>query len=254
MSLIPPESLSFPDDFSRSISRARVLHERQRYARKTAPRSPNEKRSALKPQPAPKPQPVPMPSAKVEVAQPPKVEKPAAEPNGDTGRVTKQSAPARAPIARKPLFGQMSNREVAIKAHAQPARGKTPAPVRLPKTPRANSIVDLVPKPESEVVPAPAPLANVAEPAPERPNEPEHVVPAPPTHRRRRRKLQRFLKMEIPALIILLAAAGAGVTHQFRDPVAVMALNIITIASAFVSAIVPIVLFAKPPTLPPNQR
>lgn len=237
MSLIPPESLSFPDDFSRSISRARVLQERQRYAgKKRRGKSrvpPPVKLPAEPPQPAPSPAPV---APLVTIA---------AAPAPETPTETKvPAAPERTPIARKPLLGKTNARTVAINAKPRPPSAKTPPPVRLPKLVRAeNVIVDLAATP---------PMAKPVVAAP--PKQRERVLPLPPVQRRRRKKMRRFLQIEIPSLTLLGLAAAAGLTHQFHDPVATLILNIVTIAAAFITAITPIALFAKSPTLPPNER
>lgn len=211
MSLIPPESFSFPDDFSRSISRARALQERQRHARKTDLTASDAPLRSDAPSPKPKPAP-----------------------------------PARAAIVRKPLFGKTKSRAVAIKANARPPGVKPAAPVRLTKSKSlrpADAIVDLAPKPESVATAAPMPR-----------NQPDRILPVAPVQRRRRKRLQRFLTIEIPAVAVLMAAAAAGLTHQFADPIAVTALNIVTILAASVTAITPIAFFAKTPTLPTADR
>jgi hypothetical protein len=223
MSLIPSESLSFPDDFSRAVSRARVLHERQRHARKTepataaAPKEPAASRIQQSVKPAP---------AKENV-----------------------SAPTPKLIPRKPMIRNISAPSVAIQSNTRPAGPKKFAPVRLPKPMRVppDVVVDLA----KEAKP-PAPIAVAA--AVNQPNEKEQVLSAPALPRRRSRKLRRFLKIEIPAVIVLAACAWAGLTHQFGNPLAITILNYVTIAVACVVAITPIALFAATPTLPRSER
>lgn len=232
MSLIPPESLSFPDDFSRSISRARILEECERYARKhTRTRPSRSKRARPVPQatvpiPAPAPEPAPAP-----------IEKP-------TPVVPKTPPPEQPPIARKPIAAKPISRQANTTAKARPASVKPAPRVRLTKSIRPEKVdVDLAPRRPNPPVTAQLP-----------PKEAERVLPLPPVVRRRRKRSRRFLAVEIPAVVVLLLAAFAGLTHQFSDPIALMVLNGVTVIAAFVSAVTPIVFFAKSPILPPNER
>jgi hypothetical protein len=241
MSLIPSESLSFPDDFSRAISRARVLHEQERYARKNK-RGKSAKRSEQpRAEIAPAPSMQPRPTLEANPTPEPVV----AEPAVTIAPPPQQPAPSERPlIARKPLLGKTSASAVALKGKVRPAGVQTPAPARLTKADRPAKVdVDLGQKAENRPVSATP-----------RSGERERILPLPPVQRRRRRKMQRFWKIEIPAGVVLAAAAAAGLTHQIHDSSALMALNIITIAAAFICVVTPIVLFAKTPTLPANER
>ncbi|GEM_PF-3278351 len=212
MSLIPSESFSFPDDFSRSVSRARVLEERQRYARKTEKKAP--------------------PEPKKEVAAPVEAER------------AEVKTVKRAVIARVPRFGKSAAPKVAIPGNARPPGAKKVAAVRLAKSVRVppNVVVDL-PK---EAAVWSAPIAQT--------KEEELVVAASAIPRRRSRKLQRFLKIEIPAVIVMIASATVGFLHPFPNPIAGIIVNAVTIGAAFVATITPIAFFALSPTLPPTER
>jgi hypothetical protein len=66
--------------------------------------------------------------------------------------------------------------------------------------------------------------------------------------------MMRFLKIEIPAVIVLIASAVCGFLRPFPNPGVILIVNAVTIAAACVVAITPIVFFAATPTLPQADR
>src|SRR4051812_19508289 len=160
MSLIPSESFSFPDDFSRSISRARTLEERQRLAGKTQPAAPAKPKEE--------------PAARIE--PPPRVEATSVKVPA-----AKENVPAAKPVPRKVPFRNVSASKVAAQSNARPPGAKRFGPVRLTKAVRVSPkvVVDLAKK-------AP-PAAEIAAP-----NEEQLMLTPPNAPRRRNRKMPRF--------------------------------------------------------------
>jgi hypothetical protein len=191
MSLIPSESHSFPDDFSRSISHARVKDEVKAV------------RAAVKPQPR-KARAVPIPAA----------------PAAPIARPMPRTAPVQEPRL-------VSN-----------VRGPKPfGPVRSTK--RVD--VDLAPKQK-----------QTAATQIEMPLGDEIALASPQIRSRRRRKWARFLVIEFFAIAVLVPSAMAALSHYFSNPALILTMNLSTIVSAIIAAIVPIIFFAIPPTLPRN--
>lgn len=71
-----------------------------------------------------------------------------------------------------------------------------------------------------------------------------------PVMRRRRGKMRRFLRMEIPVTVLGLSSALLALTHTITQPWQLVIINVITIGCAFAAAVIPICFFALTPTLP----
>lgn len=322
MSLIPSESLSFPDDFSRAITRARALSEAKTTAALLNARSKRARVRAVPPAPIEQPQVVPaamvIPAAKPVATKTPiikaSISAPAPAPvkvvapkpvlpirPGPVAQLPVVPAPmvipAPKPVATKlpPIKAPIPNAEptpAPIKIQApKPAMVKaapneqlqqrlalqpapeTPQPIKL--RPRALAAAptngDRLPK-EQQLPPQPqrrqgpirlVPKAPIA--AHQVPSVPLAIEPAPEdTENEResrtlirihgRRKWKRFILIESIALGVLVPTAASALSHYFVDPVAVLAMNVLTIAAALVAGVVPILFFAIAPTLPRTER
>jgi hypothetical protein len=71
---------------------------------------------------------------------------------------------------------------------------------------------------------------------------------------RRKAKLRRFLVCEATALAVLLPLAIIGLAHRPSNVAVLWIMNIFTIASAVVAAVIPILFYAFTPTLPEIER
>ena len=72
--------------------------------------------------------------------------------------------------------------------------------------------------------------------------------------RRRRMKFRRFVTCESVALAVLLPLVILGLSHRPDNVALVWIMNILTIASAVAAALIPILFFALTPTLPESER
>jgi hypothetical protein len=281
MPLIPSESLSFPDDFSRAITRARALNEAKATAALLNARGKRTRGRGVIPPPPPE--------------EPPAVQVPV---NLTPSKpVATKIPPMRAPVPEPP-------RAKSVPAETLPVK-ETPLPEPVP----VSSVVPILPKPLPKVLPpkknlpakaalekaAPIKLrpralgetpANVAaraqaenQPPVNRPQEkrvpiritptfpiaPKRVQPVfdqvedepesrPQVRGHRRRKLTRFIFIEGIAVGVLVPTAILALTHYFTDPVMVWIMNGLTITGALVAGIVPILFFAISPTLPRIER
>jgi hypothetical protein len=189
MSLIPSESHSFPDDFSRTISHARVKNEVQAV------------RASLKPQPR-RPRAAAIPPAPAAPIEPP----------------TASSAPVK-----------------EHKLSVSPRVTRPYGPVRSTKRLSARPVPALE---ESEATQIEMALGD------------EIMLASPLVKRRRRRKWGKFIATELLAIAVLAPSAAAALTHYFVSPQLIMTMNLVTIVSAIMVAIVPIIFFAIPPKLP----
>lgn len=67
---------------------------------------------------------------------------------------------------------------------------------------------------------------------------------------RRRVKLVWFIGCQALALGVVFALVAVGTTQHFADDSVTLALKILTVVAAAAVAIIPIVFYAMPPTLP----
>jgi hypothetical protein len=275
MSLIPNESHSFPDDFSRAISRARVLHEQEKFAALHKGRQQQPARVVARPAPVPasppsKPTARPIPAAAPPPARPvvPKVvptARPAVQPvpapppappvrPAPVTPVPIMQAPPpadaspRPAIPRKPLLRNGPSPVVATKPKNRAPGVQPLGQVRLPKSVRVSPELVVAAPPQ-------APPSTPAQLVPRDEAEQAELEFAPESPRRRRpsAKFKRFLRVEVPAVGALLIFAALGLAHPFNNPVAVVLVNIVTIAVAVVVAVIPIFFFALTPTLPSRE-
>src|SRR6266568_722514 len=72
--------------------------------------------------------------------------------------------------------------------------------------------------------------------------------------RRDKAKMRRFIVCESAAVTVLLPLVILGLSHRPDNVALVWVLNIFTIASAVVAALIPILFFALTPTLPEIER
>jgi hypothetical protein len=194
MSLIPSESYSFPDNFSRDLSRARIRNEIQSV------------RARVKPQ-----------SRRSRSVAPPPTEKPKPSNGVSFPIVSRNGTSPKAPVNGN---GRTSSELVHVDL-TPPSRIQMEAP-RV--SPAKHDETDI----DARVV--------------------------PPVKMRRRGKLVRFILTELLAVSVLVPSAMLALLHRFTDPTLILTMNILTIVSAVVVVIVPIIFFAIPPTLPRNQR
>lgn len=159
-----------------------------------------------------------------------------------------------------------------------------------PPSPRPSSPPPAMPKPATftppqkpiqRITPAPAPppipkRENARPAAPAQPKPPMRaasrpiiIAPDPQTDffqdfadsgetaflkRRRKAKIRRFLICESIAVGVLLSLVILGLAHRPESGALVWIMNIMTIASAVATALIPILFFALNPTLPEIER
>lgn len=328
MSLIPSESHSFPDDFSRSISRARVLYERSKLIKPkpvTAPKPAAPSRPARPAQPvavapvAPKrptngspPNPVANGAStsrptngtgskpatngsgnananRVSAAPPPAaparpvapaattngapVQKVAANPRPDGNQLKQTVPPAPLPTRTPPVKRTAAAPALPISAPL-PSRpsGLAPRKIMQRAAPVAVAPAVATGKPPKCFTPAHGPgqlvrvatkpIANAAPKIPaasvvpvaahevfeqgELPMDGAYAAPL----RRRRSKMRRFLRYEVPIAVVALFCALLALTRTVTYPPFLIVVNVLTIGCAFAAAIIPICFFALTPTLP----
>ena len=289
MSLIPSESYSFPDHFTRTVTPSRRPKNAEPEA---APVEMRRKKPSIVALPSPKPQtapvsgpenseavgskrtvPVPNPALRRASAPPPRipeatVRKIALPPALKPKVRWNMRAPAvdSAPIANNGRE-QLSN-EAAAPAqnviqmktvrHMRPPRVMPP-----PESPVAQNAVPPRPKPTAiarPTRPAPGQIAETLRPAAV--SNPQGELfemfaqnnEATLSKRRRNAKMGRFLACESAALAILLPLAILGMFRRPDNVALVWIMDILTIASAVAAALIPIIFFAFAPTLPEIER
>ena len=290
MSLIPSESYSFPDHFTRTVALSRRPKNEQPEA---IPVETRQKRPSIVALPSPRPQrspaaspensetvrpkpniPLPNPALRRASAPPPRIPdapvRKIALPQSLKPKVRwnmRAAAMDPAPVASHDRE-QLSN-----EAPALPAQNVIQMkPARPPRPPR------VMPPPENPVSqnpvpPLPKPMA-VAKPT--RPAQPEVAESSGPVgvsnpqadlfemfaqsgetaffKRRRKTKMRRFIVCESVALAVLLPLVILGLSHRPDNVALLWIMNISTIASAVAAALLPIIFFAFTPTLPEIER
>jgi hypothetical protein len=241
MSLIPSESQNFPDDFSRAISRARVLHETKRFADANKPK--RSKRAGKIPDDRFPAEPAAPPPAEetsapsgAQVAPPDELQR--SDADEDRASLTPKAITRRASPVRP-------SRMSAKPAHKRPGPG--------PQAQSTSAEKDFVAVPSSE--PAAVRTDEAAHPR----HEPEVVddqllldllPPAYAARRRQRRKIVAFVVSESIAVLILTACVFVAFFHRIDAQLAETAIDIGTITAAFAVAVLPILFFAIPSKLP----
>jgi hypothetical protein len=140
-------------------------------------------------------------------------------------------------------------RNVAVAGNARVRSPKPFRPIKLSPSARITPevIVDLAKhQPVAPVVRVEAPAAEF--------DDKTLGADAPRVLRlRKRTKFTRFLLIELMALAVLVPSAALALSHRFADPTTILIMNLVTIASAFTAALVPILFFAIAPTLPRSE-
>ena len=278
MSLIPSESYSFPDHFTRTVVPSRKP---KNEAAEPVPLETRRKRSAVVPLPDPEVRP---PTAPQINPEPIRSKIPVAVPNPALRRV---SAPPRripdAPVRKMPLPPTLkpkvcwntrapamdhpsltSENGTASVAPIMAARNLIPLnPTRVARSPR------VMPPPQASVVQnfAPGPLLESIAPA-SNPQADFFAMLAQTreiamlaqtretawSNQRQKMKFRRFIVCESAALGALLALAIIGLSFHPTNAAVVWIINISAIASAVTAALIPIIFYALTPALPEIER
>jgi hypothetical protein len=290
MSLIPSESYSFPDHFTRTVTPSRRPKNAEPEAAAVEMRRKNPSIVALpsrKPQPAPVSGPenseavrskrtVPVPNLALRRASapPPRipeatVRKIALPPTLKPKVRWNMRAPAvdSAPIANNGAE-QLSNGAAApaqnviqMKAvrHMRPPRVMPPPESSVPQ----NAVVPFRPRPTAIARPTrPAPGQIAETPRPAAVSNPQGKLfemfaqnnEATLSKRRGKAKMRRFIACESAALAVLLPLVILGMSWGPDNVALVWIMDISTIASAVAAALIPIIFFAFAPTLPEIER
>ena len=293
MSLIPSESYSFPDHFTRT-----VVPSRKPKKEESAPVPlDTRQRPAIVPLPSPQAQPAPV--VRRENPEPVRSKPPVPAPNPALRRVN----------APPPRIPEVPVRKMSLPATLKPkvrwnmrAPAMDPAPIadngaeQIPHAPPipAQNVIQMrparVPRPPRMMPPPPA--VTIQNPIPEPPVEPvepaESAEPATPiqaqsvqelprgaavsnpqadffeafaqtgetalSKRRRKTKMRRFVVCESVAVAVLLPLVILGLAYHPASIALVWIMNIFTLTSAVAAALLPIFFFAVTPTLPEIER
>ena len=286
MSLIPSESYSFPDHFTRTVVPSPKPTKEEP---EPAPLEAWRKRPAIVPLPSPQVQPAPV--VRRENFEPVRSKAPATAPNPALRRVS--APPPRIPEApmrkmplpptlkpkvrwnmRAPAMNPAPNADnggerILHATPTAPAQNVIPMrPARVARLPR------MMPPPQADMVqkPIPEPPAKPATPVQA---QSMHETPRPAavsgpqadffetfaqtgetalSKRRRKTKMRRFIACESAALAVLLPLVILGLALHPDNVPLVWIMNIFTITSAVATALLPIFFFALTPTLPEIER
>jgi hypothetical protein len=261
MSLIPSESYSFPDHFTRTVVPSRKPKNEQ-----PGPASVERgrKRPAIVPLPNPPARPAPG------IRPPPRSpEAPARKIHLPPTLKPKIRWNARAPAMDPAQIADNYPERIPYAAPAYPAENVIPMKPAKVARPR------IMPPPHPEVVWNSAPEPPVKVTGPVKTAKP---VPAPPVHekpraiavrnpqaaffemlqtadsalskRPRKMKFRRFIVCESAALAVLLSLAIVGLLAPPTNVDLGWILDILTIASAVAAALIPILFYVVTPTLP----
>ena len=273
MSLIPSESYSFPDHFTKTVAPSRKPKKEEpeaepvqtqpmpRIMAMPSPRmqsATENRRPTTEPKRDVDPMPAPNPALRRASAPPPRI------PDPTVGKQTfppilkpKTNATMRAPAMDPAPLTEISAPEIDAPEISTPPP-KTPAPVRK-----------VIQMPVAPVVPvSPAALERTAAPAIPKRTPQFTVTTSQPDFfelfaqngdstlaaRRRKMKMRRFIVYESIAVAILLPLATIGIMRHPSNAILTWILNISTIAAAFAAALIPILFYAATPTLPEIDR
>jgi len=292
MSLIPSESYSFPDHFTRTVVPSRKPKKEEL---EPAPLETRRQRSAIVPLPSPQAQPAPV--LHRENSEPVHSKEPAPTPNPALRRISapppripeapvrKMSLPPtlkpkvrwnmRAPAMDPVPNGVNGGEQILHAPPTAPAQNVIPMkPARVARPPR------MMPPPQADIVQTPIPEAPAKPVAPVKPatsvqaqsvnGAPRPAAVSNPqadffetfaqtgetalSKRRRKAKMRRFIVCESAALVVLLPLAILGLSHHPENVALIWMMNIFTITSAIAAALLPIFFFAFTPTLPEIER
>jgi hypothetical protein len=284
MSLIPSESYSFPDHFTRTVTPSRRPKNAEPEAAPVEMRRKNPSIVALpsrKPQPAPvsgpenseavrskRTVPVPNPALRWASAPPPRipeatVRKIALPPTLKPKVRWNMRAPAvdSAPIANNGAE-QLSNGAAAPAQNVIQMKAvrhmRPPRVMPRPKSTVPQNAVPFRPKPTAIARPTrPAPGQSAETPCPGAVSNPQgelFEMFATLSKRLGKAKMRRFIACESAALAVLLPLVILGLSRQPDNVALVWIMDISTIASALAAALIPIIFFAFAPTLPEIER
>lgn len=242
MSLIPSESYSFPDRFTKTVAASRKPKPEPEPEPEMI--EPVRKRPALVALPNPKPRPVAIP-------RPEKI----LWPPSPLAKSIPFAPPPPLPVAK--LLPKAPPPKPAAFAPSQKPAAPTrplplpPLPKPMPKRENARPVARAQAKPPMRVAPrpviAPDPQADFFQDFAE---SNETVV----SKRHRKGKMRRFMVCEGIVVGILIPLAILGIAFHPESAALRWILNIFTISVAVAAAIVPIIFFAATPTLPEIER
>jgi hypothetical protein len=272
MSLIPSESYSFPDHFTRTVVPSPKPKNEEP---EPVPLETRRKRSAMVPLPDPEVRPPTAPQINLE---PIRSKTPVAAPNPALRRRWNTRAPA---VDHPSLTSENGTASVAP---IMAARNSIPMnPTRVARPPR------VMPPPRASVVQnfAPGPLLDPIAPVKTAAAAQMQSVPAKPrpvavsnreadffamlaqtreiamlaqtrqtalSNQRQKMKFHRFIVCECAAFGALLALAIIGLSFHPTNAAVAWIINIFAIASAVTAALIPIIFYAFTPTLPEIER
>jgi len=283
MSLIPSESYSFPDHFTRTVVPSRKPKNEEP---EPVPLETRRKKSAIVPLPDPEVRP---PTAPRLNPEPIRSKTPVAAPNPALRRAG--APPPRipdAPMRKMPLPPTLKpkvrwNTHAPAMDHPAPTSENgtasvapnTAAPNAIPMNPpRVVRPPRLMPPPQASVVKTAAPAQMQSVPAKPRPvavSNPQadffatlartrEIAMLAQTreialsNQRQKMKFRRFIVCECAALGTLLPVAIVGLLFHPTNAAAVWIINISAVASAVTAALIPIIFYAFTPTLPEIER
>ena len=257
MSLIPSESYSFPDHFTRTVVPSRKPKNEEP---EPVPLETRRKKSAIVPLPDPEVRP---PTAPRINPQPIRSKAPVVAPNPALRRVS--APPPRIPDApmRKMPFPPTLKPKVRWNTRAPAMDGR--APTSENGTASAAPITaarNVIPMNPPRVVRPPRPVA-ASNPQVDffatlaRTREIAMLAQSRETalsNQRQKMKFRRFIVCECAALGTLLPVAIVGLLFHPTNAAAVWIINISAVASAVTAALIPIIFYAFTPTLPEIER
>ena len=272
MSLIPSESYSFPDHFTRTVVPS---PKPKKEDPEPAPLETRRKRPAIVPLPSPQVQPAPGPNPALRRVSAPLPRIPEAP-------VRKMPLP---PTLKPKVRWNMSAQAMDPASNAgngaekilhatpmAPAQNVIPMkparvarPPRMMPPPQADMVRNPIPEPPAKPVAPAAPVREQSSPETPRPaavSNPQadffetfaQTGETALSKRRRKAKMRRFIACESAALAVLLPLAILGLARHPDNVALVWIMNISTITSAVAAALLPILFFAFTPTLPEIER
>jgi hypothetical protein len=292
MSLIPSESYSFPDHFTKTVVPSRKPKNEEP---EPAPLETRRKRPAIVPLPSPEAQPAPV--VRREHPEPIRSKAPAPAPNPALRRVSapppripeapvrKMSLPpnlkpkvrwnTRAPAMDPSPNGGNGAEQIPYATPMAPAQNvipmkpaRVPHPPRMMPPPRAHMVQNQISEPPARPV-APMKAAKPLQTQSMHETPRPAAVSNPPadlfemfaqtgetalSKRRRKMKMRRFIACESAVLAVLLPLAILGFARHPDNVATVWIMNILTITFAVIAAVLPILFFAFTPTLPEIDR
>ena len=241
MSLIPSESYSFPDHFTRT-----VVPSRKHEAPEPVPLETRRKRSAVVPLPDPEVRPPTAPQINLD---PIRSKTPVAAPNP----VLRRRWNTRARAMDHPSL-TLENGTASL-APIMAARNLIPMnSTRVARPPR------VMPPPQASVVQnfapgrLPEPIAPASNPQADFLAMFAQTGETALANQWRKMKFHRFIVCESAALSALLALTIVGLSFDPTNAAVAWIINISAIASAVTAALIPIIFYAFTPTLPEIER